>query len=162
MNTDANRGLQKLDQLARLSNGAAALALAGMAITQTWQVFARYVLHHAPPWTEPLTLILLATTLAFGAAASVHQHGHFRFPLLVALLPMFWQRACHRLSAACVLVIGVAMTIGAGTLAVEGFDIRMAGTMLPQSAAFVPLALGGALMALFALPQIWSGQGAAS
>lgn len=149
-----------LDTLARWSNGLAALALAGMAVTQTWQVFARYALHHAPAWTEPLTLILLACTLSFGAAASVHQHGHFRFPLLVALLPVFWQRLCHRLSAICVLSIGLALMIGAGTLALEGFDILMAGTVLPQSAAFVPLALGGGLMALFALPQCWSGQGA--
>lgn len=150
-----------LDRLARWSNGAAALGLAGMAMAQTWQVFARYVLHHAPPWTEPLTLILLATTLSFGAAASVHQHGHFRFPLLVALLPAFWQRVCYRLSAICILAIGIAMLLGAGTLAVEGFDIPMAGTVLPQTAAFVPLAIGGGLMALFAAPQIWSGQGAA-
>lgn len=154
------RAASGLDKLARAANVLAALALAGMALTQTWQVFARYALHHAPAWTEPLTLILLACTLSFGAAASVHQHGHFRFPLLVALLPPVWQRLCHRLSALCVFLIGIALMLGAGTLALEGIDIRMAGTVLPQSTGFIPLALGGALMAIFALPQCWHGQGA--
>jgi hypothetical protein len=39
-------------------------------------------------------------------------------------------------------------------LLVDGFDIRMAGAPLPQSIAFLPLALSGLLMVLFALPQL--------
>lgn len=143
-----------LDRLARIATGIAALSLIGMAITQAWQVLARYVLNDAPAWTEPLTLTLLACTLSFGAAASVHDRAHFAFPLLVARMPATVRPWFARFSAFVTITVGLLLAFGAARLALDQFDIRLAGTILPQAAPFVPLVFGGALMAVFAFPQL--------
>ncbi len=140
--------------VARASTVLAALGLFGMVITQGWQVLARYALNASPSWTEPLTLICLTTTLAFGAAAGVHARSHFRFPLLVMLLPAAGQRALARLSALIVIAIGLLLAVYGLQLGVDGLDVRLAGAPLPQGSVYFPLALGGALMSLFALPQL--------
>lgn len=140
--------------VARASTVLAALGLFGMVITQGWQVLARYALNASPSWTEPLTLICLTTTLAFGAAAGVHARSHFRFPLLVMLLPAAGQRAFARLSALIVIAIGLLLAVYGLQLGVDGLEVRLAGAPLPQGSVYFPLALGGALMSLFALPQL--------
>lgn len=143
-----------LAPVARVATLLAALGLFGMVITQGWQVLARYALNASPSWTEPLTLICLTTTLAFGAASGVHASSHFRFPLLVLLLPEAGQRAFARLSALIVIAIGLLLAVYGLQLGIDGLGVRMAGAPLPQSSAYFPLALGGALMSLFALPQL--------
>ena len=42
-------------------------------------------------------------------------------------------------------------------LTVDGWDVAMAGTALPQGAMLLPLCIGGVLMALFALERIVTG-----
>ena len=143
-----------LDGLATIATVLAALGLFGMVIAQGWQVLARYALNASPSWTEPVTLICLTTTLAFGAAAGVHGRNHFKFPLLVLLLPEAGQRVFVRIAALIIIAVGLLIAVFGMQLGLDGMDVRMAGAPLPQSAAFFPLALGGALMSLFALPQM--------
>jgi TRAP-type C4-dicarboxylate transport system permease small subunit len=143
-----------LDGLATIATVLAALGLFGMVIAQGWQVLARYALNASPSWTEPVTLICLTTTLAFGAAAGVHGRNHFKFPLLVLLLPEAGQRLFVRIAALIIIAVGLLIAVFGMQLGLDGMDVRMAGAPLPQSAAFFPLALGGALMSLFALPQM--------
>ncbi len=153
MNSPAARPADRLlDAIAHAATVAAVVGLGGMVLCQGWQVFARYALNASPSWTEPLTLLCLATTLAFGAAAGVRSGTHFRFPLLVQLLPLPIQRGCARLSALIVLLTGLLLAGYGGLLFLADLDVRLAGAPLPQSLVFLPLALGGALMALFALP----------
>lgn len=142
-----------LDRVATAASGLAALALAGMVVVQGWQVFARYALNASPSWTEPVTLLLLSVTLSFGAAAGVHMRSHFSFPLLVRLQPEGTQRALARFTALIVIGIGGLLAAGGGFLVVDGWPVKLAGAPLPQGVMFLPLAAGGALMVLFALPQ---------
>ncbi|MFY8134863.1 MAG: TRAP transporter small permease [Aquimonas sp.] len=143
-----------LEPIAHAATVLSSLGLFGMVLTQGWQVLARYALNASPSWTEPLTLICLTTTLAFGAAAGVHARSHFRFPLLVMLLPETGQRALARLSALVVIGVGLLLAVFGLQLGLDGLAVRMAGAPLPQSSAYFPLAAGGALMSLFALPQL--------
>lgn len=143
-----------LAPMARAATVLSAIGLFGMVLTQGWQVLARYALNASPSWTEPLTLICLTSTLAFGAAAGVHARSHFRFPLLVMLLPEAGQRVFARLSALVVIGIGLLLAIFGVQLGLDGLAVRMAGAALPQGSAYFPLAAGGALMSLFALPQL--------
>lgn len=150
--TPESQAGSRLDALAHYATVAAVFGLGGMVVCQGWQVFARYALNASPSWTEPLTLLCLATTLAFGAAAGVRSGTHFRFPLLVRLLPLPIQRGCARLSALIIVLTGLLLAGYGGVLFLADLDVRLAGAPLPQSIAFLPLALGGALMALFAVP----------
>lgn len=142
------RGLTRLSSLAVAIAG---VAMLGLVAVQGWQVFARYVLNDSPSWTEPVTLLLLSTAMSFGAAAGVHEQRHFRFHLLAQAFPPLLRRASEVIAAAVIVAIGATLAWWGARLLFDGIDIRMAGAPLPQSIAFLPLALGGLLMVLFAL-----------
>jgi TRAP-type C4-dicarboxylate transport system permease small subunit len=143
-----------LPRLARGALGVAGAALVVLTAVQAWQVVARYLLNDSPGWTEPLALLLLNTAMSLGAAAAVQQRAHFGFPLLVHLAPPPLRRALEVLSALVISGLGGVLAIGGITLLLDGWSVRMAGTVLPQGLMFLPLSLGGALMVLFALAQL--------
>jgi TRAP-type C4-dicarboxylate transport system permease small subunit len=142
-------------RIAGIATAGAALALLGLVAVQGWQVFARYVLNDSPSWTEPVTLLLLATAMSLGAAAGVHARRHFGFFLLAQALPPAGRRMVDALSCLVVVAIGAVLAGWGGVLLLDGLDVRMAGAVLPQSILYLPLSLGGALMVVFALEQLW-------
>ncbi len=150
----ADRPASWLDTLARIAIGIAGLSLIGVVLVQGWQVVARYVLNDSPGWTEPVAVLLLNTAMSFGAAAAVHGNQHFSFPLLLDKLPPALHRACAVLGNLAIAGFGAALAFWGTLLLLDGLDVRMAGAALPQSAAFAPLSLGGALMVLFALARL--------
>ena len=141
-------------KLARLSVAVAALSLLGLVLVQGWQVIARYVLNDSPSWTEPVTVLLLSTTMSFGAAAGVYERRHFAFNLLADALPAPARRVLHAVVQLVVALIGAFVAGWGMLLFADGLGIRTAGAALPQSANYLPLAIGGALMTLFALARL--------
>ena len=97
--TQADNSL--LARLARAATVVAGAALLGMAATEAWQVFARYVLNDSPGWTEPVALLLLNTAMSLGAAAGVRSWSHFGFFILVHNVPPATQRVLQ--AFACVV-----------------------------------------------------------
>jgi len=148
-------GVQRwFERLANAAIAVAALALVGLVLVQGWQVIARYVLNDSPSWTEPLTLLLLSTAMSLGAAAGVHTKRHFGFFLLADALGPRLQTLMHVLSPLVIAGIGASMAWWGVILLVDGIGIRTAGADLPQSINYLPLAIGGALMVVFALNQL--------
>jgi TRAP-type C4-dicarboxylate transport system permease small subunit len=143
-----------LDRLAQAVTAVAATALVGLVIVQGWQVFARYVINDSPSWTEPLTLLLLSTAMSLSAAAGVRTGRHFAFVLLADSVGPRMHRLMAAASEVVVIAIGACLAIGACVLWLDGLDVRMAGAPLPQSSAYLPLSVGGALMVLFALQRL--------
>jgi len=144
-----------LDRIAHLAIGLAAAALLGLVVVQGWQVFTRYVLNDSPSWTEPVTLLLLSTAMSLGAAAGVHIRRHFGFFLLAEKLHARLRRGVDLLRPLLIVAIGAVIAWWSGVLLLDGLDIKMAGARLPQSINYLPLAIGGALMSVFALYQAW-------
>ena len=142
------------DRLAQGATAIAGTALVGLVLVQGWQVFARYVINDSPSWTEPVTLLLLSTAMSLAAAAGVHGQRHFSFNLLAESAGPGARRAMAAASELVVLVIGGFLAVGALRLWLDGLDVRMAGAPLPQGANFLPLSVGGALMAVFALRRL--------
>jgi len=134
----------------------AGAALVGMAATEAWQVFARYVLNDSPGWTEPVALLLLNTAMSLGAAAGVRSWSHFGFFILVEHVPQRVRRALQALACLVVAAIGAGVAIWGTELLLDGIDIPAAGSVLPQSAVFLPMAIGGALMLVFALERLFT------
>jgi TRAP-type C4-dicarboxylate transport system permease small subunit len=152
----AASGVQRwLERLADAAIALAVLALVGLVLVQGWQVVARYVLNDSPSWTEPLTLLLLSTAMSMGAAVGVHSKRHFGFFLLADALGPRLQRLLHAVSPLVILCIGGTLAWWGAVLLLDGFDIRAAGADLPQSINYLPLSVGGALMVIFALNQLF-------
>lgn len=143
-----------LDLIATVAIGTAAIALLGLVVVQGWQVFARYVLNDSPSWTEPVTLLLLATAMSLGAATGVHTNRHFGFFLLHDHVRPAVRRMIDVLVPLVIIAIGAVLAYWASVLLLDGLDIKAAGAALPQSINYLPLAVGGALMVLFALNRL--------
>ncbi len=148
-----------LDRVSDASIAVAVAALLGLVVVQGWQVFARYVINDSPSWTEPVTIVLLATAMSFGAASGVHTGRHFGFFLLAEAMKPLHKRIVDTVVNLVIVSIGAVLAGWGSVLLVDGLDIKMAGAPLPQSLPYLPLALGGALMVVFALARgvaVWT------
>ena len=151
----AGAAQRALDRLAGIAITISAIALVGIVVVQGWQVFTRYVLNDSPSWTEPVTLLFLATAMSFGAAAGVHTNRHFGFYLLAERLPAGVRRVLYVLRPLLVAAVGAMIAVWACVLLQDGLDIRIAGAPMPQSINYLPLGIGGALICVFALYKAW-------
>ncbi|MDE1147828.1 MAG: TRAP transporter small permease [Azospirillaceae bacterium] len=143
-----------LTSLSHAATLLAAIGMIGMSLAEGWQVFARYVLNDSPGWTEPLTLLFMSLTAMMGAAVAVRREMHFRFIALAQVAPprvQGWLAAFARLV---VLAIGAALAIWGWDLMVDNWSIAMPGTELPEGLNYLPMSLGGALIALFATERL--------
>jgi TRAP-type C4-dicarboxylate transport system permease small subunit len=154
-NDPARSAVQRAaDLLSDMSIGIAATALLGLVLVQGWQVIARYVINDSPSWTEPVTVLLLSTAMSLGAASGVHSKRHFGFYLLSESFSAPVRRVLQAVPPMVILAIGATIAYWAWVLLIDGLDIRAAGAELPQSISYLPLSVGGALMAVFALGQL--------
>ncbi len=151
----AGTGQRVLDRIADIAIYVAVAALLGLVVVQGWQVFARYVINDSPSWTEPVTLLLLATAMSLGAACGVHTNRHFGFFLLAAYMGRGLRRAVDVLVQLVIAILGGFIAVWSWDLLADGLDIKAAGAALPQSINYLPLSVGGALMVLFALNRAW-------
>ena len=143
-----------LGYIARIAIGVAGAAIVGMAVVEVWQVFARYVLNDSPSWTEPVALLLMSTAMMFGAAAGVRSNRHFGFFLLLDYMRPSVRRALVIMARGIAAAVGLMLSGWGARMLLDAWDFPMAGAPLPQGIVFLPVCLGGALIALFALEQI--------
>jgi len=133
----------------------ACVALIAMTLVEAWQVFARYVLNDSPSWTEPVALLLMSTAMMLGAAAGVRNEAHFGFFLLLHVATPPVRAVLVAFSRLVIIAIGVLLAYWGGILLADGWGIRMAGAPLPQGLYFLPICVGGVLIALFALERLF-------
>lgn len=150
-----------LDALAHAALWVAAASLVVMAAVEFWQVFARYVMNDSPSWTEPVALLAMKFAMMMGAAAGVRFEAHFGFFVALQSAPPALRRVLVAFGRAVVFAAGAVLAYYGALLAADGWAVPMAGIALPEGAAYLPLAAGGALIALFALAAA-AGQGTAA
>jgi TRAP-type C4-dicarboxylate transport system permease small subunit len=139
-----------LDAMARAALWIAGGALVVMALVEFWQVFARYELNDSPSWTEPVALLAMKWAMMLGAAAGVRAESHFGFFLLVQQVRPAVNRILVAFARLVMLATG-AMLAGWGAILVrDGWAVPMAGISMPEGAGYLPVAAGGALIAVFA------------
>lgn len=139
-----------IDRLRRIAAIVAGTALVSMAGVQAWQVFARYVLNASPDWTEPVALLLLNTTMMFGAAIGVRDEAHFGFFIARDAAPPRIARVLRAFSRLLVAITGAALSLWGVSLAADSWNVPMAGARIPEGTFFLPLCAGGAFIAIFA------------
>lgn len=145
------------DALARTTIALAGLCLCALVLVLAWQVFGRYVLNDSPGWTEPVALTLMSVAALFGAAVAVRSETHFNFPTLVEKAPVPIRAALKALARLISFTFGAALAFYGGFLMLDSWDVPMAGAPLPEGVSFIGICLGGALIALFALERLISG-----
>lgn len=139
-----------LDAVARGALWFAGLSLVVMAAVEFWQVFARYVLNDSPSWTEPVALLFMKCAMMFGAAAGVRAESHFGFFIVVQQAGPSIARLLTAFGRLVVLGTGLVLAFWGTGLMRDSWGIPMAGAALPEGLGYLPVAAGGALIALFA------------
>lgn len=145
-----------LDRIADAAVAIAGAALVIMAAVEAWQVFARYVMNDSPSWTEPVALLLMSTAMMFGAAAGVRANKHFGFFIVAQNARPPMRRALYVSARLIAAAIGVMFAVWGGEMLVDAWDFPMAGAPLPQGIVFLPMCLGGTLIAIFSLEQMFA------
>jgi TRAP-type C4-dicarboxylate transport system permease small subunit len=86
----------------------------------------------------------------------VRSWSHFGFFILVHNVPPALQRALQVFACLVVAAVGAALAVWGAQLLLDGIAVPAAGTVLPESAVFLPMALGGALMFVFAIERLFA------
>jgi TRAP-type C4-dicarboxylate transport system permease small subunit len=142
---------------ALLARGAILLsgvAMVAMVAIVAWGVFGRFVLNDTPAWAEASALLLLGWVILGAAAAGVREGFHMGFDTLRDVLPAPLTRLFKVLSDLVVTIFGLAMAFYGGDLALEVWDATLPTLGLPGTVEYLPLVLGGGLIALFGLERL--------
>jgi TRAP-type C4-dicarboxylate transport system permease small subunit len=142
---------------ALLARGAillAGVAMVAMVGIVAWGVFGRFVLNDTPAWAEASALLLLGWVILGAAAAGVREGFHMGFDTLRDVLPAPLTRLFKVLSDLVVTIFGLAMAFYGGDLALEVWDATLPTLGLPGTVEYLPLVLGGGLIALFGLERL--------
>jgi len=140
-----------LDQVAAGALLLAASSLVLLAAVELWQVFARYVLNDSPSWTEPVAVLCMNVAMMLGASVGVHAQRHFGFFILVHASPPPARRMLLAFSRLVQVCAGLMLAGWGARLAIATWDVALAGVALPQGVTYLPLTIGGLLIAGFAL-----------
>jgi TRAP-type C4-dicarboxylate transport system permease small subunit len=143
-----------LARLSRLSLWAAGLGLVAMTVVVFWQVVGRYVFNATPAWAEQVALFLMSWFIILGAATGVRERDHIGFEIGLAHAPRPVAFAMKLVTEVLVLGFGVAMVWYGIELAAGTWSAPMPILGIPQGWDYVPIAIGGGLIALFSLEKL--------
>lgn len=137
--------------LERLLDGLMAIALVVMLCSMVYQVFGRYVLDHAPSWSEELARYLMVWLTMLGSAAVLRSGGHISVTTLVdALGPTALAVVLAMRDAAMVAASGVLAWWG--ILFAQMNSVQESAAMeIPMSIPYAALPVGAGLIVLMVL-----------
>ncbi|MCB8821815.1 TRAP transporter small permease [Microvirga rosea] len=151
-------GLAAFSQVLSVVNRAAlwisGAGLVLMTVFVAWQVFGRYVLNQSPSWTEPAALLLMSWFILLGSAVGVREGNHLGFEIALHYAPHGIRRIMLAVTEVMVVAFGIAMAWYGAELASGTWSAAMPGLPIPQGMDYVPLAVGGVLIALFSLEKL--------
>jgi len=143
-----------MDILAALTIALAGTALVALVVMMGWLVFGRYVLNDTPTWIErSATLAILAISMPV-AAVGVRERFHLSVLGLREALSPNTQRWMALGCDALVGAFGLGMAIWSWELVEMVMNFRIPLLGISQGWTYVPMVVGGALMALFGLEQV--------
>ena len=119
-------------------------------------VWSRYVMRATFQWYDEVARLCFVWMIFLGAAVAVRRGAHFRLHLLIDRLGASARRRVDLLVT--VIVIAFAAVLVAGGVAIAPLARRQVTDALEISMLWFygALPIGGALMILFALPQLWA------
>jgi TRAP-type C4-dicarboxylate transport system permease small subunit len=150
--------LKLLDPVAGwISRAALLLAGAGvvaMTVLVFWSIVGRYVFNDTPTWTEPAVLLLMSWFILLGSAVGVRERSHIGFEIGLAAAPPPLRLAMKLVTEALLVGFGVAMVVYGTQLAAGTWNSLTPMLGISQGWDYVPIAAGGALVALFSVERL--------
>jgi TRAP-type C4-dicarboxylate transport system permease small subunit len=154
MSTPIHLATRTLSLVATLCLWIAAIGLVSMTAVVGWQIFGRYVLNSTPTWSEPMTLQLMGWFILLGAAVGVRENFHLGLDLVHHVVPAFVGRLMDIATLVLLIGFGLAMSWYSGLLVVGTWSATLPSLGLPGGFDYLPQAVGGILIAVFALERL--------
>jgi TRAP-type C4-dicarboxylate transport system permease small subunit len=119
-------------------------------------VWSRYVMRATFQWYDEVARLCFVWMIFLGAALAVRRGGHFRLHLVIDRLSATARRRVDIIVT--LIVIAFAAVLLAGGIAIAPLARRQVTDSLEISMLWFygALPVGGALMIVFALPQLWA------
>ena len=140
----------------RLVEGVCIVLMAVLVADVFLGVWSRYVMRATFQWYDEVARLCFVWMIFLGAAVAVRRGAHFRLHLLIDRLGPTARRRIDLLVI--VVVIAFAAVLVAGGIAIAPLARRQVTDALEISMLwfYAALPVGGALMIVFALPQLWA------
>ncbi|PWC32700.1 hypothetical protein TSO352_18895 [Azospirillum sp. TSO35-2] len=142
---------------ARLSRLCLQLAVFGLMIiliAVLTQIYGRYILNDSPAWTEILALVMVLYVTCFAAAVGVRDGRHIGMESLLTFAPERVRYAAEIIVYLGMIVFAMFMAWGGSVLSWEMWEYVNPGLPISQGWSYLPLAIGGVLIIVFAIERI--------
>jgi TRAP-type C4-dicarboxylate transport system permease small subunit len=139
-----------LDWASRLVIALAATALVLLVLITGWMVFTRYVLNDTATWVERGALLAVLWVALPVAAVGIRERFHMAVEVLLFALPPALREGLRIAADIALLALGWVMAVEAWGLSGQMWAFRIPLLGLSQGWQFMPMAICGALVALFA------------
>jgi TRAP-type C4-dicarboxylate transport system permease small subunit len=125
-----------------------------IVVAVLYQIFGRYVLNDSPAWTEIFALVVILYVTCLAAAVGVRDGRHIGMDSLLNLASYPFRLAAEVIVYLGMVVFGLSMAWSGVVLGVAMAPYVNPGLTISQAWSYVPLAVGGVLIALFAIERI--------
>lgn len=140
--------------LSRMALFGAGLGVLAMTALVFWSILGRYLLNDTPTWTEPAVLLLMSWFILLGSAVGVREKGHMGFDLGLIIAPPAVRFVLRIITETLVCGFGIAMVVYGTELASGNWAGVTPMLGISQGWDLVPMAIGGALIALFSFERL--------
>ena len=153
------RYIRAMEALHRLCMVVAGACLVIITIIIPFGVFRRYVLNSAASWPEPVAVLLMIWFSFLAAAICYRENLHIG----VGLLPNALTGAARVLLGlaveACMMTVSLFMLhYGVKLVATTWYQVIAEIPVISTGVAYLPVPIGGAIVALFVVERIWTGR----
>ncbi len=143
-----NLTTQFFEYINRAAEWVCYLLLATLVGIIVLQVFLRYVLKSPVSWSEEVALLLLVWFAMLAVAIAVYRHTHMAISVVWDRLSPPGQHVLNIIVEFLVLAFALNVSINAGMLIDIVGDQALSASGFPKSWLYLPLQVGGILMAL--------------
>jgi len=138
-----------------LAQGLVAAALLGELAVVLSNVLARAWLHHSFLWADEVARFALSVLAFIGGAVAYRRREHAVVSLALDLFPKRTKEVCLALADVLVLFTAVLAAVASIDLIDTGWNERTPILQLPAALIAMPLPVGMALIALYAIVHLW-------
>ena len=129
----------------------AGVSLVVLIVIFGWLVYGRYVLNSTPTWVEQAALLIIVIITFFGAAVGIRENSHLSVEFFREILPEKGRLLLYTMSDLLLMAFGGLMAFHGAQLALFNLDTAIPLLNISEAWKSVPMALGGALIAVFSI-----------